>query len=194
MFPIDTPSMNGMGQTPSFMVEGTWVVGFFRDAMEKQQPVIIGTLPAYPQTTSNKELGFNDPNAKYPKSDFLDESDINRLAKGGADAERVTQVLQAKKINETKVFSQQLQIRHGMNQHLHMQASTHSIMCMRQNLGTIKSSMIQKAKREYQNTTKQEHSMKLMQVGTECYEWSDQTTKSFMGRILSMLKGLLTLQ
>ena len=29
MFPIDTPSMNGMGQTPSFMVEGTWVVGFF---------------------------------------------------------------------------------------------------------------------------------------------------------------------
>ena len=65
------------------MVEGTWVVGFFRDAMEKQQPVIIGTLPAYPQTTSNKELGFNDPNAKYPKSDFLDESDINRLWKGG---------------------------------------------------------------------------------------------------------------
>ena len=43
---IDTPSMNGMGQTPSFMVEGTWVVGFFRDAMEKQQPVIIGTFMA----------------------------------------------------------------------------------------------------------------------------------------------------
>ena len=60
---------------------------------------------------------------------------------------------------------------------------------MRQDLGTIKSSMIQKAKREYQNTTK-EHSMKLMQVGTECYSGPDQTTKSFMGRILSMLKGL----
>ena len=92
MFPIDTPSMNGMGQTPSFMVEGTWVVGFFRDAMEKQQPVIIGTLPGYPQTTSNKELGFNDPNAKYPKSDFLDESDINRLAKGGADGKSHTSI------------------------------------------------------------------------------------------------------
>ena len=118
MFPIDTPSMNGMGQTPSFMVEGTWVVGFFRDAMEKQQPVIIGTF-AHPQTTSNKELGFNNPNAKYPKSDFLDESDINRLAKGGADGKSHTSIA-SKEDKRDKVFSQQLQIRHGMNQHLHM--------------------------------------------------------------------------
>ena len=31
--------------------------------------------------------------------------------------------------------------------------------------------------------------MKLMQVGTECYEWSDQTTKSFMGRNFVHVKG-----
>ena len=85
-------SMNGLGHTPRFLGEGTWVVGFFRDAMEKQQPVIIGTFPGNPQTTSNKELGFNDPNAKYPKSDFLDESDINRLAKGGADGKSHTSI------------------------------------------------------------------------------------------------------
>ena len=91
MFPIDTPSMNGMGQTPSFMVEGTWVVGFFRDAMEKQQPVIIGTLLVLRQLQT-KNWGFNDPNAKYPKSDFLDESDINRLAKGGADGKSHTSI------------------------------------------------------------------------------------------------------
>ena len=41
MHPVTDPSMNGMGHTPSFMVEGTWVLGFFRDAEDKQQPIII---------------------------------------------------------------------------------------------------------------------------------------------------------
>ena len=45
MHPVTDPSMQGMGNTPSFLVEGTWVVGFFRDAEEKQQPIIMGTLP-----------------------------------------------------------------------------------------------------------------------------------------------------
>ena len=44
MHPVTDPSMSGMGHTPSFLVEGTWVVGFFRDAEEKQQPIIMGTL------------------------------------------------------------------------------------------------------------------------------------------------------
>ena len=41
MHPVTDPSMNGMGNTPTFMVEGTWVVGFFMDAEDKQQPIII---------------------------------------------------------------------------------------------------------------------------------------------------------
>ena len=42
MHPVTNPSMQGLGSTPSFLVEGSWVIGFFRDAQEKQQPVIIG--------------------------------------------------------------------------------------------------------------------------------------------------------
>ena len=80
MHPVTDPSMNGMGNTPSFMVEGTWVVGFFMDAEDKQQPVIIGTLPGVPDESPNTSKGFNDPTGTYPKSDFLDESDVNRLA------------------------------------------------------------------------------------------------------------------
>ena len=49
MHPTTDPSMQGLGNTPSFLVEGTWVVGFFLDAVEKQQPLIIGTLPGKPQ-------------------------------------------------------------------------------------------------------------------------------------------------
>ena len=62
MHPVTDPSMNGMGHTPSFMVEGTWVVGFFMDAEDKQQPVIIGTLPGVPDEKPNPSKGFYDPN------------------------------------------------------------------------------------------------------------------------------------
>ena len=82
MHPVTDPSMNGMGTTPTFMVEGTWVVGFFMDAEDKQQPIIIGTLPGVPDEKPNTSKGFYDPNGVYPKTDFLEESDVNRLARG----------------------------------------------------------------------------------------------------------------
>ena len=37
MHPVTDPSMHGMGTTPSFLLEGGWVVGFFRDT--EYQPV-----------------------------------------------------------------------------------------------------------------------------------------------------------
>ena len=93
MHPVTDPSMNGMGHTPSFMVEGTWVLGFFRDAEDKQQPIIIGTLPGVPELLGNPNKGFSDPNRRsddpekdsynqsvYPRS--VGESDVNRLARG----------------------------------------------------------------------------------------------------------------
>jgi len=67
MHPVTDPSMHGMGSTPSFLVEGSWVVGFFRDAQEKQQPVIIGSLPGVPETAANYKVGFNDPRSPYSK-------------------------------------------------------------------------------------------------------------------------------
>ena len=92
MLPTTDPSMQGLGNTPSFLVEGTWVVGFFRDANEKQQPLIIGSLPGYPQEHADIEKGFNDPNGDYPSQAIdhsghgLNESDVSRLARGD-DAE-----------------------------------------------------------------------------------------------------------
>jgi len=68
MHPTTDPAMHGMGKTPSFLVEGGWVCGFFRDAGENQQPVIIGTLPGIPETPGGVEStytkGFNDPRHK----------------------------------------------------------------------------------------------------------------------------------
>ncbi len=81
MHPVTDPSMNGMGNTPTFMVEGTWVVGFFMDAEDKQQPVIMGTLPGVPDEKPDTSKGFYDPNGVYPRTNRLEESDINRLAR-----------------------------------------------------------------------------------------------------------------
>ena len=91
MHSVTDPSMQGLGNTPSFLVEGTWVIGFFRDAREKQQPIIMGTLPGYPQNTPDITKGFNDPNEIYPSSEITHsghstgESDVNRLARNETD-------------------------------------------------------------------------------------------------------------
>jgi hypothetical protein len=93
MHPVTDPSMQGMGNTPTFLLEGSWVVGFFRDADEKQQPIIMGSLPGVPSSAADSSKGFNDPNANYPNTKISQsghstgESDTNRLARGAADAE-----------------------------------------------------------------------------------------------------------
>ena len=60
MHPVTDPSMHGLGNTPSWLVEGSWVVGFFRDN-EFQQPLIIGSLPGNPENDADPTSGFNDP-------------------------------------------------------------------------------------------------------------------------------------
>ena len=106
MAPTTNPSMQGLGNTPSFLVEGTWVVGFFADAKDKQQPIVIGSLPGKPNELPNPAKGFNDPRSPYseqpeyagtptygpypvdgfevdmPSGHDLGESDTSRLAQG----------------------------------------------------------------------------------------------------------------
>ena len=85
MNPITSATVSGLGQTPLGMVEGTWVVGFFQDADEAQQPIIIGTLPGVPSSLPTKGAGkgFQDRlNANYPK---YTETDVNRLAVNDTD-------------------------------------------------------------------------------------------------------------
>ena len=80
MNPITSATVSGIGQTPLGVVEGTWVVGFFTDGPEAQQPIIMGTLPGVPSTlpTKDSKKGFQDySNANYPK---YTETDVNRLA------------------------------------------------------------------------------------------------------------------
>ena len=94
MNPITSATVSGIGQTPLGAVEGTWVVGFFQDGPDAQQPIIIGTLPGVPSELPTKiEKGDDDKypgngfqdyiNAVYPK--YKEESDVNRLAVNDED-------------------------------------------------------------------------------------------------------------
>ena len=86
MNPITSATVSGLGQSPLGAVEGTWVVGFFQDGSEAQQPIIIGTLPGVPSElpdTASKK-GFMDTiNGVYPK--YKNETDVNRLAVNDTD-------------------------------------------------------------------------------------------------------------
>ena len=78
MHPTTDPAMHGMGITPSFLVEGGWVVGFFRDSKEKQQPIVIGTLPGVPKSAADPTKGFNDP--RHQDSTQLNDGGLRQYA------------------------------------------------------------------------------------------------------------------
>ena len=93
MNPITSATVSGVGHTPLGAVEGTWVVGFFIDGPDAQQPMIMGTLPGVPKDLPVKDAvnGFQDYiNANYPK---YKESDVNRLARNDDDSPHSTLTL-----------------------------------------------------------------------------------------------------
>ena len=72
----NSAGISGLGFSPPFLVEGSWVMGFFRDG-EKQEPVVLGSAPGYPIEKA-KDTGFYDPQLIYPR--HVNETDVNRLA------------------------------------------------------------------------------------------------------------------
>ena len=122
MMPVTAGANSGVGMSPHFLIEGTWVVGFFRDPA-KQEPVIMGALPGVntSETTdftiaassevggySNKTStsappaattttgGFKDPNSKYPTSLYIDKPDTNLLAQEAFDTHPSKSIKDAK--------------------------------------------------------------------------------------------------
>ena len=69
-------SISGLGNS-AFLVEGSWVFGYFRDGEAMQEAVVLGSMPGL-MKRHNTDKGFYDPNGVYPK--YKDEVDTNRLA------------------------------------------------------------------------------------------------------------------
>ena len=102
--PTTASGISGLGQSPSFIVEGSWVWGYFRDGSDLlQELVIVGTLPGKPSELGKTASGFYDPNSRldadgqptgvsvYPEN--KDEPDTNRLAVNNPDKKHISLVL-----------------------------------------------------------------------------------------------------
>ena len=98
LLPTTSAGISGLGQSPSFIVEGAWVWGYFRDGNGlMQEMVIVGTLPGRPAELGKTASGFYDPNSRldengeptgvsvYPKE--FAEPDTNRLAVNNLEKE-----------------------------------------------------------------------------------------------------------
>ena len=74
VMPITSASQTGVGYTPVGPVEGTWVMGFYRDGELAQEPVMVGTLPGVPEKFAKINTGFNDPRLD------TDDTDLNSIS------------------------------------------------------------------------------------------------------------------
>ena len=64
--PIISAAQTGVGISPTGPVEGTWVVGFFRDGEDAQEPVFFGTLGGIPEAQAGIGEAFADPRTEDP--------------------------------------------------------------------------------------------------------------------------------
>lgn len=66
LLPITSASMAGVGQSGTGMLNGTWVVGFFRDGSSAQDPIIMGTIASSTIKKPDKSKGFSDSSGINP--------------------------------------------------------------------------------------------------------------------------------
>lgn len=73
VMPTNSASMSGKGWSPTGMLQGTWVIGFYRDGLNAQEPVVFGTLGGINTVSITVP---NIPQTGYP---FVDAETSRRL-------------------------------------------------------------------------------------------------------------------
>lgn len=76
ILPFTSASMSSIGVSATGILPGSWVIGFFRDGISCQDPVILGTIPSI--SSKRNQSGFRDPSLSNPR--FPDEIDTPRPA------------------------------------------------------------------------------------------------------------------
>lgn len=82
LMPVTSASQTNVGHAPVGPVEGTWVMGFYRDGELGQEPVIMGTIPGIPENHAKQRTGFNDPRLDVPSADRQGTDVSGKATKG----------------------------------------------------------------------------------------------------------------
>lgn len=119
MQPLTSAALSGIGDSPTGLLVGSHVFGFYRDGDEAQDPVMIGSFGGVPINAADTTKGFHDPSGKYPAkaSDVLakvfplgvsvvGEQDTNRLARNNdADQMKSTVAAYKRETVQAEVYS-----------------------------------------------------------------------------------------
>lgn len=81
--PWATFATSGADTNAPMCKPGDWVVGFFLDNTEAQQPVVLAKLHGFTPEQKDKSVGFNDPDGTYPR--FANTPTTSELARGVAN-------------------------------------------------------------------------------------------------------------
>ena len=55
---VTSAGVSGKGKSPTGIVEGSWVIGFFADGQEAQEPYIMGTIAGAPKFSADTSRGL----------------------------------------------------------------------------------------------------------------------------------------
>ena len=64
IMPVTSSGVSGIGSSPTGLIPGSWVVGFFRDAKECQDPIIMGSVSSstgVSAVATQQNQSFSDP-------------------------------------------------------------------------------------------------------------------------------------
>jgi len=100
--PITSAATSGIGRSPTGLVEGSWVFGFFMDGQGAQKPMIMGSLAGIPTEEPDASKGFN---GFYP--DILNEPDIPRQARGQTESNLIADDGLPTKLEDRKLRDRQ---------------------------------------------------------------------------------------
>ena len=89
MMPATAGSLGGVGPSPTGILQGSWVVGFYIDGESKQVPLVIGTIHGEAGPTGNPGSGFTDSQGVNPQRS--EDTDVSYAA--SEDFERSTAYL-----------------------------------------------------------------------------------------------------
>jgi hypothetical protein len=81
MMPVTSASTSGIGYSATGLVQGSWVIGFFRDGGNVQDPVIMGSIPSMFEARPEYSAGFSDPDKVYPLADTVGKPDTPQPAR-----------------------------------------------------------------------------------------------------------------
>ena len=85
MLPVTSASMTELGTSATGLLKGSWVIGFFRDGDNGQDPIIMGSIPSM-SSAVDYQFGFTDPDERYPVQSKLDIAETPLAAKSLEEA------------------------------------------------------------------------------------------------------------